>query len=206
MGSLLRDYSEIKISMGSINEAVSKTAKEVQSLRSDIAFFHQWLDARDTRLIDIEALIDKNLEWSPEIWMLKQKVTDLEDNSRRDNIRITGVPEKMEEANMFIFLCKFLPKLHNLTFALQLEIQRAHRVKACDFSSSQRPCPILAYLLRHQHVRQIMSAWRKKDPYQCENHKAFISADFSQETNHTRKGFLTLLPRLQKHEIRYVFF
>ncbi|KAJ1150551.1 hypothetical protein NDU88_003342 [Pleurodeles waltl] len=68
----------------------------------------------------------------------RSKLTDMEDRSRRDNIRILGIPENEEGSDMQTFLTSTLPKMISLDFDPPLEFQRAHRIgpKRSDNSSS----------------------------------------------------------------------
>ncbi|KAJ1092170.1 hypothetical protein NDU88_005282 [Pleurodeles waltl] len=69
---------------------------------------------------------------------LRSKLTDMEDRSRRDNIRLHGIPENEEGIDIQAFLGSTLPKLISMDFDLPLEFQWAHRVgpKRSNKSSS----------------------------------------------------------------------
>ncbi|KAJ1171788.1 hypothetical protein NDU88_003646 [Pleurodeles waltl] len=56
------------------------------------------------------------------------KMTDLEDRSRRDNIRFLGFPENIEGEDIHAFLRETLPKLIGVTFVSPLKFQRADRL------------------------------------------------------------------------------
>ncbi|KAJ1132958.1 hypothetical protein NDU88_011259 [Pleurodeles waltl] len=59
---------------------------------------------------------------------LRSKLTDMEDRSQRDNIRLHGIPENEEGVDMQSFLRSILPKLTTLDFDPPIEFQRVHRV------------------------------------------------------------------------------
>ncbi|KAJ1189565.1 hypothetical protein NDU88_006309 [Pleurodeles waltl] len=83
---------------------------------------------------------------------LKSKLTDLEDRSRRDNIRLLGIPENEEGTDIQAFLSSTLPKLTSLNFDPPLEFQRVHRVGPKRSDTSLRPRPIITSLLRHNQT------------------------------------------------------
>ncbi|KAJ1135592.1 hypothetical protein NDU88_002030 [Pleurodeles waltl] len=84
----------------------------------------------DSRITEIESRLDKTPDTSHDIWYLQQKIIDLEDHSRRNNLRIIGLPEQIEKDDILEFLTNLIPTLMNITFTVPLEFQRAHRVRS----------------------------------------------------------------------------
>ncbi|KAJ1186054.1 hypothetical protein NDU88_002839 [Pleurodeles waltl] len=130
----------------------------------------------------------------------------MEDRSRRDKIRLLGIPENEEGADMHAFLSSTLPKLTSLDFDPPLEFQRAHRVGPKCSDKSSRPRPIIACLLQHNQTRQILQAGRSHGPFRVDQNDIRITADYSKETNERRKAFLALRPRLRQLEMKYGLF
>ncbi|KAJ1201719.1 hypothetical protein NDU88_005525 [Pleurodeles waltl] len=137
---------------------------------------------------------------------LRSKLTDMEDRSRRDNIRLLGIPENEEGSDMQAFLSSTLPKMTSLDFDEPLEFRRAHRIGPKRSDNSSRPRPIIACLLRHNQTRQILQVARSHGPLRVDQHEIQITADYSKETNERRKAFLALRPRLRKLEMKYGLF
>ncbi|KAJ1099072.1 hypothetical protein NDU88_004176 [Pleurodeles waltl] len=137
---------------------------------------------------------------------LKSKLTDLEDRSRRDNIRLLGIPEKEEGTNIQAFLSSSLTKLTSLNFDPPLEFQHTHRVGPKRSDTSLRPRPIIACLLRHIQTRQILQTVRNHGPFWIDQHNIRITADYSKDTNERRKAFLPLRPRLHQLKMKYGLF
>ncbi|KAJ1101018.1 hypothetical protein NDU88_006093 [Pleurodeles waltl] len=178
----------------------------MKTIRMDLNCFHTKVEILDQRTTFLEEKLNNAEYWGPDIWHLKQKVIDLEDRARRNNIRFYGIPEKMEVNNdVKNLLLTLIPRLLNISFEHPLELQRAHRIRSRTSTSTleSRPRSIIACLLRHEQVRQILTAARKPGPYDLEGHKVFIAADFSTETNAKRKAFLQLRLRLRKWDIKY---
>ncbi|KAJ1131213.1 hypothetical protein NDU88_009552 [Pleurodeles waltl] len=63
-----------------------------------------------------------------ELLFLRSKLMDLEDRSRRDNVRFLGFPENIEGEDLHRFLRDPQPRLTGITFEPPLEFQRAHRL------------------------------------------------------------------------------
>lgn len=60
---------------------------------------------------------------------LKAKVEDLESHSRRNNLRVVGIPEKMEEADLVTFMADFFVEVLGTNFFASPPIlDIAHRI------------------------------------------------------------------------------
>lgn len=60
---------------------------------------------------------------------LKAKVEDLESHSRRNNLRVVGIPEKMEEADLVTFMADFFVEVLGTNFLASPPIlDIAHRI------------------------------------------------------------------------------
>ncbi|KAJ1127249.1 hypothetical protein NDU88_005652 [Pleurodeles waltl] len=137
---------------------------------------------------------------------LRSKITDLEDRSRRDNIRLFGIPENKEAPDVQAFLSSVLPTLISLTFDPPLEFQRAHRVGLKSPDGASIPRPIIACLLRHTQASQLLQVARNHGPFRIDKYEIRITADYSKDTNERRKAFLALRTRLHQLEMKYGLF
>ncbi|KAJ1180920.1 hypothetical protein NDU88_006131 [Pleurodeles waltl] len=173
------------------------------SIRTDIACFSKKAADLDQRLSSVEDHIGMLSEHDAELLCLRGKLTDVEDQSRRNNVRFFGIPEKREGTDIKLFLQNLLPELTGLTFSLPLEFQRAHRVGPPQSTSSGGPRPIIACFLRHEQARQVLSKARSQGPFLLENQEIRVAADFSKVTNDKRKAFLALQPQLHKLGIKF---
>ncbi|KAJ1089059.1 hypothetical protein NDU88_002212 [Pleurodeles waltl] len=156
--------------------------------------------------INGEAQTTMSRDRDQDLLFLRSKLMDMEDRSRRDNIRLHGISENEEGVDVQSFLRSALPKLTSLEFDPPIEFQRAHRVGPKHPGNPSRPRPIIACLLRHNQTRQILQVARKHGPFQMDQHDIRITADYSKETNDRRKAFLALRPRLRQLEIKYSLF
>ncbi|KAJ1131035.1 hypothetical protein NDU88_009378 [Pleurodeles waltl] len=91
-------------------------------------------------------------------------MADLEDRSRRDNVRLLGFPENIEGEDIQAFLGETLPKLTGITFDPPLELQRAHTLDPRRPDTAKRPRPIIACLLRNAQALQLMQRARTQVP------------------------------------------
>ncbi|KAJ1215294.1 hypothetical protein NDU88_002903 [Pleurodeles waltl] len=145
---------------------------------------------------------DRDLELSH----LRSKLTDLEDKSRQNNVRLLGFPEGVEGADIFSYLRDILPKLTDVTFDPPLEFQRAHRLGPRRQDGNSRPCPIIACMLRHTQARQLLQTARTQGLLRSGNLEIRMSADFSKETADRRKAFLSFRTQLRRLEVKFALF
>ncbi|KAJ1192251.1 hypothetical protein NDU88_001563 [Pleurodeles waltl] len=181
-----------------MDASITSLTLETKSMRSDIAGFQSRVTGLEQRMGSLETQINTSQEREQDFIYLRSKLTDMEDRSRRDNIRVLGIPENEEGLDMQAFLTSTLPKMISLDFDPPLEFQRAHRIGPKRSDNSSRPRLIIACLLQHNQTRQILQVARNHGPFRIDQHEIRITADYSKETNERRKAFLALRPRLPK--------
>ncbi|KAJ1179929.1 hypothetical protein NDU88_005159 [Pleurodeles waltl] len=111
-----------------MDASISSLTLETKSMRSDIASFQSWVTGLEHRVGTLETHVNTIQDRDQDLSYLRSKITDLEDRSRWDNIRLFGIPGNEEGPDAQAFLSSVLPKLTSLTFDPPLEFQRAHRV------------------------------------------------------------------------------
>ncbi len=121
-------------------------------------------------------------------------MTDMEDKSRRNNIRLVGLPEGMEGSDVAGFLrvnlSKWIPSLRGR----DIEIDRAHRVYD-GRKNSDRPRTLIFRVLRwHDRSEILKGAWQAY-PVKCtqDNVTLLFFPDFSPVTAAKRKSLVPVL-------------
>ncbi|KAI2661168.1 LINE-1 type transposase domain-containing protein 1 [Labeo rohita] len=106
-----------------------------------------------------------------ELDQLKDKVEDMENRNRQNNLRVIGVSEGKEGGNMMT------------------EIERAHRDFGPRPNPEDRPMPILVRFLRSgDHDTVLRAAWEKGE-IQYEGNRILIFPDFARVTQLKREKF-----------------
>ncbi|KAJ1172954.1 hypothetical protein NDU88_004796 [Pleurodeles waltl] len=206
MERILQEITAVSRRIEGMDASISSLTLETKSMRSDIAGFQSRVTGLEQRMGSLETQVAASQDRDQDLLYLRSKLMDMDYRSRRDNIRLLGIPEKEEGTDIQAFLDSTLPKLTSLDFDPPLEFQRAHRVGPKCSDKSSRPRPIIACLLRHNQTRQILQAARSHGPFQIGQHDIRITADYSKDTNERRKAFLALSPRLQQLEMKYGLF
>ncbi|KAJ1180773.1 hypothetical protein NDU88_005989 [Pleurodeles waltl] len=184
---------------------VSLTA-EAKSIRLDIEGFQTRVLGLEQQVTTIEAQVASSRDRDQELLFLCSKMTDLEDRSRRDNVRFLGFPKNIEGEDVNVFLREMLPKLTGITFNPPLEFQIAHRLGPRRTNAANLPRPIIACLLRHAQARQLIQRARTQCSCQMDGQVIQMSVDFSKETSERRRAFLALRPKLRQMEKILVLF
>lgn len=135
---------------------------------------------------------------------LQEKCIDLENRSRRQNIRIIGIPEGIEANKPTEFLSKFLTKvLGEENFDGPILIDRAHRSLAPKPRAGERPRPMIARLHYYADKDKIMLLSRTKGKLFFEGSPVHIFPDMSPEVGRQRAAFNPVKVKLRNAGIPY---
>ncbi len=125
---------------------------------------------------------------------LTEKMTDIEDRSRRNNVMLVGLPEGAEGSDVAGFLrvnlSKWIPSLKGRN----IEIDRAHRVYD-GRKNSDRPRTLIFRVLRWHDRLEILKGARQAYPVKCtqDNVTLLFFPDFSPATTTRRKILVPVL-------------
>ncbi len=125
---------------------------------------------------------------------LTEKMTDIEDRSRRNIVRLVGLPEGAEGSDVAGFLrvnlSKWIPSLKGRN----IEIDRAHHVYD-GRKNSDRPRTLIFRVLRWHDRSEILKGARQVYPVKCtqDNVTLLFFPDFSPATAARRKSLVLVL-------------
>ncbi|KAJ1191236.1 hypothetical protein NDU88_000552 [Pleurodeles waltl] len=101
MNRILQEISAVSRKLeGMDNDMVALTA-ETRSMRLDIGGFQSQMSGLDQRVTMVESQVASWTDRDLELSHLRSKLTDLEDRSRRNNVRLLGFMEGVEGADIF---------------------------------------------------------------------------------------------------------
>ncbi|KAL1255531.1 hypothetical protein QQF64_013592 [Cirrhinus molitorella] len=130
---------------------------------------------------------------------LEQQVIDLQDRSRRSNLRLLGLPEGAEKDDPIGFLKRSLPRWLPSLSGKDIEIERAHRVYSRASTDHSKPRVFLFKLLRYNDRNLILNEARRHSPVKA-NDGAILSffPDFSPATAKKRSSFSIIRKELKE--------
>lgn len=119
----------------------------------------------------------------------RKKVLDLESRSRRQNIRITGIPEGAEKGNPSEFVSALIPTLFGSDqFPDKVLVDIAHRIGPRPAQAGS-PCSLIAKL-HYMHTRvRVTKLATQKSPLHCEGVRVSIFPDLPTEVFLERKKY-----------------
>ena len=191
---------------------IRKSQDEIKDLRKEITEFKESLEFTENELHgkikkleekheSIKKTVDEIYNSQVDSDFVYDKLIDLEDRSRRNNLRIYGISEskyetweKCEEKVDEVFREKLgLDNIH---------IERAHRAKRGKNDKSIKPRTIVCNLLSFRGKKLVMKIVKK-----LKNTNIFIDEDFSPETMEYRKQLWEEVKELRrKGNIAYLIY
>ena len=178
---------DLKKSMESINDKITFIERDLEQLKEDLNVGDQ---LREDRLNRLEEKVKSGVD-SDELKKVREKMREIEDRSRRNNIRIEGLKENERESwedterkvqEVFV---------NNLGLN-NIKIERAHRVGRRD-GNGERPRTVVLKLLDFKDKEKVLSK-RKK----LTNTNIFINEDFCKETVEIRKSLMPKVKELRE--------
>ena len=178
-GNFKITMEEIKKSQDEIKNLGKEIGKEICELRSSLEFTENVLEEKVKKLEERCENMETELQEFYNNQIVYNKLVDVEDRSRRCNLRIDGVTEKKgetweqcEEEIQNIFKEKL--GLENIN------IERAQRSKGK--TNSNKPRTIVCKLLSYKQKKEVL-----KNAKKLKGSNIFINADFCFETMQCRK-------------------
>lgn len=134
--------------------------------------------------------------------MLTAKCDDLESRSRRNNIRIHGIPEGAERDDTISFVTDFIRSTLKIPVAVDIRIERAHRSLVTRPTGSMAPPrAIIARFIDHQvKDRIIQQAWKQKITY--EGRTIYFNQDYTNDVQKKRKQVRDVIKKLKEKNIK----
>lgn len=185
-GDMLLCMKSFKADIGELGDRVAHVEEKI----GEFAAFHN-------------TLIDAHSDHTEEITWLRAKDADLEDRSRRNNVKIRGVPETVLPAQLQQYardlLQQFLPSVPDS----ELQIDRIHRLPKPSHLPDNVPRDVLMRVHFFQVKDQLVSNFRKSRQLLEKYAHIQLFADISQFTMQKRKSLLPVTKALRNHSIPY---
>lgn len=185
-------------------EAHTSTLQQaVLELKGQITQLSQVVSTNECRLgevfQDVSELKTQYDSLQKSYLQLNNKVDDLENRSRRCNLRVLGIPEAVKGPDLFNFLQVTLPELLCIQeICAGLVVERAHRLGPAHAAPDSRPRVVIFKSLNFIHKEAIWSASRKHKDLRWNGSRIFIFQDYSAEVTRARKEFSPLCSRMVK--------
>ncbi|KAK7899383.1 hypothetical protein WMY93_020236 [Mugilogobius chulae] len=196
---VLRAIRDLKTTMNDrfniLEESLSSTKASVADLSARTHEVEKASSDHENRLSLVESTL---AAIRSENNSLRQKVVDLEARSRRQNIKIVGLPEKIENGRMEDFLSRFLPQLLGPDhFDKPVMVDRAHRLGVRAPEAGGRPRVTIARIHSCQTKEKILQLARQGFPLRHNDKPVYICPDYPAEITKQRQAFVDVRKRLE---------
>ena len=159
------------------------------------------VEHRDADLNDLSDRVDEIYDCQLDPEYVANKLFDLEDRSRRNNLRIDGIPESRNET--WEECEEEIQKVFNQKLGVKDDhIERAHRSRSKSNSNNGKPRTIVCKLLNYKQKEEILRKTKK-----LKGSNIFINEKFCYETIQYRKKLWEEVKNLQSQgKIAYLHY
>ncbi|KAJ1156504.1 hypothetical protein NDU88_009223 [Pleurodeles waltl] len=95
MDRILQEISVVGCRLEGVDSMMTSLTEDTKSMRLDIEGFQSRVTTLEKRVLTVEMQAAIASDRDQELLFLRSKVIDLEDRSRRDNVRFLGFPEEI---------------------------------------------------------------------------------------------------------------
>lgn len=191
---------------GKLDQVSQELNGKLDNIACDIQGLTERMDEAESRVAQLEswaevatAALCTSLEAQKS---LQKTVIDLESRSRRNNIRIFGIPEGEETTPMPQFIDHFLKTQLHLADDFTLGIQRAHRALAGRPPPEAPPRNIIINFQEHKTKEMVLrEAWKKK--IKVGSRYVYFDHDYPAEIVKKRKEYNAIKKTLKEKAIRF---
>lgn len=188
---------------------ITKLSAQLSANRAIIDQHHESIQQLETSLTDTQERLEQ-LESTCAVLSqanteLKVKLEDLENHARRNNIRIIGLPEKIEGQHPTVFIDELLRETFGPeAFPTSSIADRAHRVAMVRKNSDDtRPRPLIVRIHHFQTKERILKLAREAGSVSFRGSKIHFFPDFSADISRKRAAFVPVKSQLKNAGFNY---
>lgn len=196
---ILKELREFRrdngIQLTKINEDIIGTNKRIEEAEERI-------QTAETRIQTAEEVMTGLLKHQIE---LEARIIGLESQSRRDNVRIYGIPEESEQnaQSMATYVEQLLRENLAIPHTVQLRVERAHRSLVPRPPPEAAPRSIVVKLGSYRMKEEVLRlAWQKKG-FQLNGKNVNLDHDYAPEVLAKRKQYAEAKAVLKQNKIRF---
>ncbi|CAH2327899.1 Hypothetical predicted protein [Pelobates cultripes] len=184
----------------SLQSTLKELRRDVQELEDRMTHVEQKMEDQTAAHNDVA---DQVQHMQQQLEYTQRKVMDLEDRSRRQNLRLRGIPEEVKQPDLHAFLIGYFKELAPDLPAEVLLLDRYHRVQKPTFLPQDTPRDVLTHLHYFLVKEALLQATRggRDLPQKYKHIKLFT--DLSAATLQKRKEFKDVTEALRQNNVQY---
>ncbi|CAI5638836.1 unnamed protein product [Oreochromis niloticus] len=196
IGLVKTEMSEFRKEVGQRLDEIVTDMKEVTSRIEEV---EQRVNEVEEVTVDLKDVLGHTLQLQED---LQTRLSDLEARSRRNNIRVHGIPEGEEGDNMLEFMENFIKKELPLPDT-NLGIQRCHRSLGPKPPPGSNPRSVVIHFLEYKIKDLVLrSAWTKKE-IRLKGRRVYFDQDYPSDILAKRKAYNTIRRILKEKGLRF---
>ncbi|OCT56386.1 hypothetical protein XELAEV_18000164mg [Xenopus laevis] len=199
MFQLLTPYFDNKFDL--LQQTINSTLTKIESNTQRLNTVEQRVSDTEDQLNTAQIHISLQTQLIQE---LQEKVDDLENRSRRNNLRFLGIPESVQAADLAAYiLTKLCPALQLPRALADTGIERAHRLGGERPQNRNSTRPVIARFLNYIDKELVLQAYRKIRDLQVQGQKILIFQDFSAAVSQKRREFTPICRHLFQTNVKF---
>ncbi|KAK7919106.1 hypothetical protein WMY93_004558 [Mugilogobius chulae] len=202
LSNILKELKEFRTettgNLAAIKKDIGEIKKDVSDLRARVNAAEERIAENESRDIQMTKVLFHVLRTQKQ---LEEKCQDLESRSRRKNLRIYMIPERLEGSDMVNFISKLLNEKLGI---MGVKIERAHRVSANGGGrpGSTRPRSVLVRFQSYWERQRVLSAaWSKKE-IRLNDTRIFFDEDFTPQVYAERAKYISVRKEMRARNIK----
>lgn len=207
IGVIIESFrSEIKTKMDALQLEVTGQIHSIQTKQTTISDSIEHIETTLNSHHDSLEIMETTVSTlKDQIQKLQEQQQDLENRSRRQNLRIIGIPEDVEKGRPTDFMSGFFSEVlgDDLSGTQSVVLDRAHRALAPKPSSGGRPRAMIVRLHYFSDKARILQASRTRGELTFRGARIHIFPDMSAELSRKRAAFNSVKLKLKQAGISY---
>ncbi|XP_037388770.1 uncharacterized protein LOC119262033 [Pygocentrus nattereri] len=208
-GAKSQDTADLGLILRELRDFCQDNKKHLEDIKDEIMKTDNRLAEAENRIEKAEERIQNTDDILAEMLkllaQLEAKITDQESRSRRENIRIYGLPEGAESdsACMISFVEKTLRENLDIPSEEPLHVEWAHRSLGTQPPAGAQPRSILVKFLSYRTKETVLRlAWQKKG-FTWEGKQINLDNDYAPRVFENRKAYAEVRKVLKERGIRF---
>lgn len=206
---------DVLCAVNSCKASLSELCTQLTGLKDELITVSQELQSTISRTTTLEERVSQAEDdlnpLKQELKALKMQIDlhnakfeEMENRSRRNNVRVVGLPERCEGSHPEEFFENWLRGIFGAeTFSHLFSIERAHRVPTRTPSTGGYPRPIIIKLINYRDKVTLMRRARELGDILYNGTKILFFPDYSPDLQKRRAEFRDIKRNLRNYKLEY---
>uniref|UniRef100_A0A672SW74 L1 transposable element RRM domain-containing protein n=1 Tax=Sinocyclocheilus grahami TaxID=75366 RepID=A0A672SW74_SINGR len=207
MENVLYKISQINSTLQGVATDVSSIKEVVTDLKNPVSAIQKRLDEAEGRISNMEDVTSKLVgdgeRHDKRLEVMWNRTEDLENRSRRNNVRMIGLKEGLEAGGMIKCVYKILSEGLGIDPDEEFEIERAHRAFTPRPDADRPPRIVLIKFLCSSAREKVLQAAREKGMIEWDGCRISFFPDMSRELARRRWEFTAPRMMLRSVNVKY---